>query len=202
MANLPFNFFDVLLAIVLVGGMVHGRKHGISLEVVSMAKWLSLVLVCGLVYGPLGNLAATTGFFDLLSCYLFAYLGIGLLIFALFSVIERRLAPKLTGSDFFGRGEYYLGIGSGMLRFACILLAGLALLNAREFSPGELRQIDQYQQDNWGSNVFPGLHNLQEAVFERSFSGAFIKQDLSFLLIAPTAANQKAPEQAVAKSNR
>jgi hypothetical protein len=202
MANLPFNFFDVLLALVLVGGMVHGRKHGISLEVVSMAKWLSLVLVCGLVYGPLGNLAATTGFFDLLSCYLFAYLGIGLLIFALFSILERRLEPKLTGSDFFGRGEYFLGMGSGMLRFGCILLAGLALLNAREFSPAELRELDRYQQENYGSDIFPGLHNLQEAVFERSFSGSFIKQDLSFLLITPTAANQKAPEQAVAKGNR
>ena len=199
MANLPFNFFDVLLAIVLVGGVVHGRKHGLSLEVVSMAKWLSLVLVCGLVYGPLGNLAATTGFFDLLSCYLFAYLGVALLIFALFAMLERRLAPKLTGSDFFGRGEYFLGMGSGMLRFGCILLAGLALLNAREFSPAELRELDRYQQENYGSNVFPGLHNLQEAVFERSLSGAWIKEDLSFLLITPTAANQKGPEPAPEK---
>lgn len=191
MANPPFNLFDVLLVMVLVGGIVHGRKHGLSLEVVSMAKWLILVSVCALLYRPLGGLAAETGFFDLLSCYLFAYLGIALVVFAVFSVLERKLKPKLTGSDIFGRGEYFLGMGSGMLRFACILVVGLALLNAREFTPFELRKIDRYQEENYGSHVFPGLHSLQQAVFERSLTGGWIKDDLSFLLIKPTEADQK-----------
>jgi hypothetical protein len=191
MANPPFNLFDVLLAIVLVGGIVHGRKQGVSLEILAMAKWLTLVLVCALVYRPLGALAAGAGFFDLLSCYLFSYLGVALLVFVLFSVLERKLVPRLTGSDIFGRGEYFLGMGSGMLRFACVLLVGLALLNAREFSPKELKDLDRYQEENYGSRVFPGLHNLQEAVFERSLTGGWIREDLSFLLITPTAANQK-----------
>jgi hypothetical protein len=195
MANPPFNLFDVLLAIVLVGGIVQGRKHGISVEVVSLAKWLTLVLVCAAVYTPAGDLIAHAGDFDLLACYLTSYLGVALLIFLLFSVLERRLAPKLTGSDIFGRGEYFLGMGSGMLRFSCILLVGLSLLNAREFSPSELKDLQRYQEDNYGSNLFPGLHSLQAAVFERSLTGAFIKQDLSFLLISPTPANQKEPRQ-------
>lgn len=191
MANPPFNLFDILLAIVLVGGLVHGRTHGLTLEFLSMVKWVTLVFGCALLYRPLGGLAAATGFFDLLSCYLFSYLGVALLIFVLFSILERRLAPKLTGSDIFGRGEYFLGMGSGMLRFACILLVGLALLNAREFSPSELRDLERYQVENYGSHVFPGLHSLQEAVFERSLTGGWIKDDLSFLLITPTEANQK-----------
>jgi hypothetical protein len=194
MANPPFNLFDVLLAIVLVGGIVHGRKHGVSLELLGMAKWLTLLVGCAVVYGPLGSLAAGTGFFDLLSCYLFAYLGAALLIFFLFSLLERRLEPKLTGSDIFGRSEYFLGMGSGMLRFACILLVGLALLNAREFSASELKDMERYQLENYGSHIFPGLHSLQEAVFERSLTGGWIKEDLSFLLIAPTETNQKQPK--------
>jgi hypothetical protein len=97
----------------------------------------------------------------------------------------------LTGSDIFGRGEYFLGMGSGMLRFGCILLTGLALLNAREFSPVELKNMEQYQEENYGSNIFPGLHSLQKAVFERSLTGGFIKDDLSFLLIAPTEVDQR-----------
>jgi hypothetical protein len=82
-----------------------------------------------------------------------------------------------------------------MLRFGCILLVGLSLLNAREFSPSELKDLQRYQEDNYGSNLFPGLHSLQMAVFERSLTGGFIKQDLSFLLISPTPANQKEPRQ-------
>jgi hypothetical protein len=194
MANPPFNLFDVLLAMVLVGGIVHGRKHGVSLELLGMARWLTLLAVCAAVYGPVGSLVAESGFFDLLSCYLFSYLGAALLIFFLFSLLERRLTPKLTGSDIFGRGEYFLGMGSGMLRFACVLLVGLALLNARQFSPSELKDLESYQVENYGSHVFPGLHSLQQAVFERSLTGAWIKEDLGFLLIAPTEVNQKQPK--------
>lgn len=200
MATPPFNLFDVLFIVVLVGGIVHGRKHGVSLEVLSMSKWVALVLVCAFVYRPAGALISATGLFDLLTCYLFAYLGAALVIFLVFSILERRLAPRLVGSDIFGRGEYFLGMGSGLLRFVCVLLVGLALLNAREFSQGELRDLERYQEENYGSNIFPGLHSLQEAVFERSLTGGFIKQDLSFLLISPTSANLKeAPAQARAR---
>lgn len=194
MANPPFNLFDLLLAIVLVGGIVQGRKHGISLELLSLAKWLTLILLCAVLYQPAGALMVTAGFFDLLSCYLLAYLGIALLIFLSFSILERRLVPKLTGSDIFGRGEYFLGMGSGMLRVGCILLVGLALLNSREFSPAEVRALERYQEENYGSNIFPGLHSLQVAVFEHSLTGGWIKRQLSFLLINPTSANQKQPK--------
>jgi uncharacterized membrane protein required for colicin V production len=192
-STLPFNLFDILLVVVLVAGLVHGRKHGISLELPSMIKWVCLVLVCAFVYGPAGNLISAAGEFDLLPCYLTAYLGVALLLFLLFSILERRLISRLTGSDIFGRGEYFLGMGSGMLRFVSILLVALALLNAREFTPLEVKAIEQYQEDNYGSEVFPGLHTLQVAVFENSFAGAFIKDDLGFLLINPTEANQKQP---------
>ena len=193
MANLPFNLFDVLLAVILVGGVVHGRKHGLSLELLSMAKWVTLLLVCALVYGPAGNLLAGTGLFDTLTCYIFAYLGTALLVFLLFSILERRWAPKLEGSDIFGRSEYFLGMGSGVLRFISMLLVGLALLNAREFTPTELKAMERYQEENYGSDLFPGLHSLQTAVFEHSFSGAFIKDDLGFFLIKPTIANDSTP---------
>ncbi len=191
MANPPFNLFDILLVLVLVAGIIQGRKHGISLELVTLGKWLTLVLVCAAVYGPVGSFIAEAGAFDLLTCYLFAYLGTALVVFLAFSMLERRWLPKLTGSDIFGRGEYFLGMGSGMLRFACVLLVGLALLNAREFSPAEVKNIERYQEENYGSHVFPGLHSLQVAVFERSLTGGFIKNDLSFLLINPTSANEK-----------
>jgi len=194
MSNLPFNLFDILLVVVLVAGLVHGRKHGVSLELPGMIKWVSVLLICAAIYGPAGALMAAAGEFDLLPCYVAAYLASALLMFLLFSILERRLLPRLMGSDFFGRGEYFWGMGSCMLRYASILLVGLALLNAREFSPLEVKAMEQYQEDNYGSQIFPGLHSLQVAVFERSLVGSFIHDDLGFLLISPTETSQKQPK--------
>jgi len=191
MANPPFNLFDVLLALVLVGGILHGRKHGLSAELLSTAKWVTVLLVCAVTYRAAGTLVATVGLFDLLTCYLFCYLGTALAVFLIFSILERRVGPKLVGSDIFGRSEYFLGMGFGLVRFTSMVFVGLALLNAREFSRFELVKDQKYQEDNYGSNIFPGLHSLQAAVFERSLTGAFIKDDLGFLLIQPTPANEE-----------
>lgn len=190
MANPPFNLFDILLALVLVGGIVHGRKHGLSVELLSTAKWVTLLLACAVCYRAAGTLVAATGVFDLLTCYLLCYLGTALGVFLIFSIVEKRLVPKLVGSDIFGRSEYFLGMGFGLVRFTSMLLVGLALLNAREFSRSELLKEEKYQDENYGSNIFPGLHSLQAAVFERSLTGAFIRDDLGFLLIQPTPANE------------
>jgi uncharacterized membrane protein required for colicin V production len=191
MLGVPVNMFDALLLTVLVGGLIRGRRQGLSHEFLSLLKWLTLVFGCATIYQPVGEFVAESGIFDLLSSYVIAYLGIALLIFLMFSVVERRLTPKLAGSDVFGSGEYVLGMGSGMVRFACILLVGLSLLNARAFTPAEVKGIEKYQLDTYGSNLFPTLHSCQVAVFEKSFAGAWIRQDLSFLMISPTESNRK-----------
>ncbi len=189
--KLPFNLFDLVLLAILIGGLVRGRKHGFSVELLSVLKWVTLLLVCAVVYGPAGMAAAEFGSFDLLSAYLLAYLGTALAVFLVFSIIERRVGPKLAGSDIFGHAEYYLGMGSGIVRFACMLLVALALLNARGFSPAELKAMDEFQVNNYGSAVFPTLHSLQVEVFDNSLAGSWIKQDLRFLLISPTQTNQR-----------
>jgi len=103
-----------------------------------------------------------------------------------FLVIKRGLHGKLIGSNVFGRGEYYLGMPAGMLRFACMLMCALALLNARLYSQAELRASEAYTQEYYGSDFFPGLHSLQLNVFESSFIGPRIREYLGFLLIKPT----------------
>ncbi len=191
---MPFNLFDILLGLVLTGGIIHGRKHGFSQELLRVIKWLALVFLCAALYQPLGLGIAQTGVFDLLSCYLLAYLGTALCIFLCFSVLERRLAPKLAGSDVFGRGEYYLGMGSAVVRFICVLLVGLAVLNARLFTPAELKDLERFQEQAYGSAVFPNLHTLQVAVFDKSLTGSWIRQGLGFLLITPTRVDQTLSE--------
>jgi len=101
------------------------------------------------------------------------------------------LDGKLLGSDVFGRSEYYLGMGAGLVRFSCVLLAGLALLNARYFSPTEVRAMEKRDIDLYGSDFFPGLHSVQATVFDKSLTGPWIKENLSFLLIKPTEPEDK-----------
>jgi uncharacterized membrane protein required for colicin V production len=197
---LPFNAFDLFLVVVLVLGVLHGRKRGMSGELLNLVKWLAILFVCALAYEPLGALfGQTTSLFSTLSCYLVAYVGAALVVVLLFAAVNRSLGGKLTGSDMFGGAEYYLGMGSGFVRFACILLTGLALLNARYFSPQEVKAEEAFQNDVYGSHYFPTLHTVQSVVFERSLTGPWIKENLSFLLIKPTVPESKELHQKEAK---
>src|SRR5215831_8318734 len=145
---LPFNAFDVVLLVVLVGGIYRGRKLGMSGELMPLATWLTILFVCAIAYEPIGSLfTQSTGLFSKLFCYIIAYVGTALIIVLLFAGIKRALGGKLLGSDLFGKAEYYLGMGSGLVRFICMLLVGLALLNARYFSPDEVKAMENFQND-------------------------------------------------------
>jgi uncharacterized membrane protein required for colicin V production len=194
--TLPVGAFDFVLVGVLTLGVFRGRKHGMSEELLHLAKWLVIIFACAFAYEPLGKIFASSGrVFSLVTCYLMAYIAGALVILMAFAGIKRALGGKLIGSDIFGASEYYLGMGSGFVRFACMLLAGLALLNARYFSPDEIRDRKNFQDDVYGSNFFPGLQSLQATVFERSLSGPWIRDHLGFFLIKPTAPENKQIKQ-------
>lgn len=187
LANLPFSVFDLLVVAVVAAGLVSGRKRGMSVELLDLAKWLAVLFVAGAAYGVLGRqLAQSIGLFGLLSWYLLAYLFTALLIFILFALLKRAVHGKLLGSDIFGRGEYYLGMVSGMARYSCVLLAALALLNARAYSPLDVRAMRDFQNVQFGSEFFPTLQSFQASVFQKSCSGPWIRRNLDFLLIKPT----------------
>ncbi len=189
--SLPFNAFDVALVVVLGLGIFAGRKHGMSEELMGLIKWLAVAIGCALVYQPAGEWLAASSPFSLLSSYLMVYISTALLILGIFALLKHRLGGKLIGSDIFGRSEFYLGMGAGFVRFACILVAGLALLNARYFSSQEVMAMERFQDDVYGSNYFPTLHTAQSVVFEKSLLGPYIKENLSFLLIHPTPPEDK-----------
>jgi uncharacterized membrane protein required for colicin V production len=192
LSQLPINLFDLVVIVVLVAGILGGRKHGMSEELLNLLKWLAILLGCAVVYEPGAQLISQfTNMFSQLTCYLLAYVGVALLIFLLFVGIKRVFSGKLVGSDIFGRTEYYLGMGSGLVRASCMLLAALALLNARYFSPTEVRAMEKRDIDIYGSDFFPGLHTVQAAVFNQSLTGPWIKENLGFLLIKPTQPESK-----------
>jgi uncharacterized membrane protein required for colicin V production len=195
---MPINFFDCLLVAILAFGLIRGRRNGLSHEALRSCRWVVLLLGCAAVYKPAGDFISAAGFFDGVSSYLLAYLGAALVLFFMFSILQRRLHPKLAGTDAFGRGEYYLGMGAGLVRYICMLLIGLALLNARQFTPAEIKAGEKSQLDSYGSTIFPTLRTVQEAVFEESLIGPCIRTHLAFLLIQPTEAKPVEPSGSVA----
>jgi hypothetical protein len=124
---------------------------------------------------------------------LFSYTSIALIIYIVFAFLRKRVGEKLVGSDTFGSGEYYLGMVAGSFRYFCIVLVGFAFLNARYYSPAEIKASARYQQDNFGSNFFPTVPDLQHEVFNESAFGRVTKTFLRVVMIKPTAPNDKTP---------
>jgi uncharacterized membrane protein required for colicin V production len=193
--NLPFNWFDVLVVVVMIVGLRSGRKHGMSDEMIGMFMWLAIAFGCAFIYSPVGNLIASGTVFSRLSSYLMAYLGGAILLLGLFAYLKRSVGGKLLGSDVFGKSEFYLGMVAGFVRFTCMLIVGTALLNARSYNSVEISNDLKYQNDVYGSNFFPSLYEVQSQVFEKSIMGPFIKNQLSFLLIESTTPEQKQIKQ-------
>src|SRR5438552_3104621 len=100
--KLPINMFDLVVVALLALGLLRGRKLGMSGELLALVKWLAVLFGCAVAYEPIGQLLAdTTGIFSLLSCYLIAYVGVGVLILLLFALFKHGLGGKLLGSDVF-----------------------------------------------------------------------------------------------------
>ncbi len=188
--GLPFNWFDLVVVVVLLFGLFRGRRNGMAKEILPLAQWLVLVPVCGLGYdvlaGPLSGVIK-----DPVWRCLVSYLALALVVLIVFAVIKRQVGEKLVKSDLFKGGEYYLGMLSGMVRYAGVLIAALALLNAPVYTQKQIQdQRDRDQRDFGGGpgsgfagNYFPHVSTVQQAVFKESFLGPLIKENLAILLI-------------------
>jgi uncharacterized membrane protein required for colicin V production len=195
MASFHFNWFDIALVAVLVVGAFRGRKRGMSQEFIPLLKWITIVLVCGLLYRPIAEAITSATVFTMLTASFTAYLSLALAVAVFFALFSRQLGGKIVGSDVFGKSEYYLGIVSGMARYGCMLIFGLSLLNARFYPQDEIDSRNRYVQKNYDNDFFPALFQVQDAVFKNSFAGPVIQQQLSCVLIKPVKAETKLPHR-------
>jgi uncharacterized membrane protein required for colicin V production len=202
--HLPFGWFDVALLAVLGFGLFRGRKNGMTKEVVPVLQWLSVVFVCGLGYEKVGQILINTAQLGKTLSYVLGYLILGFVVYFLFLLVKKALMPRLTGSNIFGSGEYYLGMLSGMIRYACILIFALALLNAPYYSAADIAKSKAYNarwfgggETGFSGDFFPTLQTVQEGVFKKSFIGPYIKDDLGAVLIqgAPPDADKQPPKK-------
>lgn len=178
-----FNWFD-LVALAMVGvGVFIGRKRGMSSELLDMIQWLLIIFLAAMASDPLGRMLSDISGFKPLTTFVMAYLLTAGVIKIIFVLVKRMAGEKLVGSDVFGNFEYYLGMAAGAVRFACITVFALALLNAKPVTDAELAAQVKYQNDNLGSVYFPPFGSIQRSVFKESFVGKLAKDHLSAQLI-------------------
>jgi len=186
--KLPINGFDVALLAILGFGLFRGRKNGMSKEVLPTIEWLVMVGVCGFGYGMVAPFYKNSWGLSGLLAAILGYATFAFLVLMLFAGLKNMLGQRLATSNFFGSSEYFLGMPSGMIRYSCVLLFALAFLNARTYTVAEVKQRQAYNQRWYGGGIFsgdyvPDWHAAQEYVFTDSFSGPYIKNYLSMLLI-------------------
>ena len=205
--NLSFNWFDVAILLVLVFGFWRGRKRGMSREALPTAFWIVAVTAAGFGYQPLGDLVQSTGYIKKIfgndvnertMAYVICYLFIFMVAFTIYSMLAKVFREKVSGSNAFGSGEYYLGIISGMIRYACITIFFLALLNAPYYSLADIMAKKAYNNRWYGGGLkdysgdyFPSVSEIQQSVFKTSMSGPAIQSNLGALLIQSGAPGKK-----------
>jgi hypothetical protein len=186
--KLPFGWFDVAFVLILAFGLFRGRKNGMTKEIIPMFQWIVTVITCGLGYEIVGQLLDNLSGWGKLPCYLLGYFIVMFVVYLCFLLVKKLFMERLTGSNFFGTGEYYLGMISGMIRYACLMLVALALLNAPYYTAGDVIKSKAYAARWFGGglysgNFFPTLQSVQEEVFKNSLIGPLIKNYLGVLLI-------------------
>jgi hypothetical protein len=109
-----------------------------------LLKWVSLVVVCGIWYPLAAQLLVNTVQLSQVPSCIFGYLLLAFVVVLVFMFLKWLLASRLGDKILFGGGEYYLGMLSGMIRFACMLLAVLALLNAPVYTAQDIKKHEAY----------------------------------------------------------
>jgi uncharacterized membrane protein required for colicin V production len=189
MNNLPLNWFDFVVIVCVIVGIYRGRKRGMSEELLPLLMWLSIVIGAGMGYAPLSEWSSRYTHLSPLISNIAAYLLIMAVIKGIFVLIKRMAGEKLLGADLFGRTEYYLGMLSGVIRWLCMVIVGLALMQSRLVTDDELAKLIKQDKDIYGSTFFPRFGEVQRDIFKRSFTGPYATQYVGRYLIEPVSYN-------------
>lgn len=180
-----FNWFDGVVLVLLTVGCLRGRKRGMSEELLSLCQWLAIVVIGSLYCEWLAHhFLRITGMppaWAKLIAYVLLLSGNILAV----TLIKKAVGEKLVGSDLFGRLEYYLGIVAGMIRYACMIIAFLAVMNIPYYSPQEVAATRKANQETYGSVSLPNFIDLQIDILHLSYTSKLVKENLETLLIKP-----------------
>jgi len=188
--DLPITWFDLVVVVMVIVGLMRGRKRGMSQELLDLFMWLGMVAAGAFTYPISAAYLRSFGLSEVLANIL-AYVGAAAVVAFIFMLLKNALKDKIAGSDIFGRLEYPLGMLSGVVRFLCLLIMALALINAKEITKQERELAEKKQKEELGSSFFPSFGQIQQDIFEKSFCGKPAKEYLGILLIKPGSAKSE-----------
>ena len=193
--NFPFGWFDLAVVVLLVIGFFRGRKHGMSQEILFVLQWLMIAVIGGEYYEPLAKMLYDQGIFGPLACNLIVYLFIFAVIKIVFTNLKRFVGEKIFASDVFGKYEFYLGMVAGVLRYACISIFIVSLVNARAYTQQEIAENERKQVKDLGSSFFPSIPAVQDSILTKSVTGKLVREQLGQVLLKPTSPNEPPKKQ-------
>jgi len=198
--GLPFNWFDLAVVAILIFGFFRGRHNGMSREILPLLQWVCIAVGCGFGYPIAAQFFTNTLKMDKLMSVVLGYISLALVVLIVFTILKRLFVERLSKGDSFKGGEYYLGMFAGIIRYACIILVALALLNARAYSQAEIDARKESMHQTYGAGLpgytgdfFPNPQQIQEQVFEKSYLGPIVKAKLGIILIVSDKAGPAAP---------
>src|SRR5687767_9177690 len=122
MPHFTVSWVDLVILLVVIAGIARGRKRGMSEELLDIMKWVSVLVAVAFLQRPMGEMMASSTMFSLLSCYIFVYTMIVVVLKVIFGFLRKQIGDKLVSSDFFGSAEYYLGMLAGAFRYVCVTI--------------------------------------------------------------------------------
>ena len=201
MQNAGVSWFDLVVLAMAVLGVIRGRKHGISEELLTVIQWLAILGLGAYTYKEGGSFLHDLTGLGLTSSHIVVYLATAAVLKLLFSWLRRLCGDKLLTSDAFGSAEYPLGMVAGVIRYLCIILFFLSLINAVYVIPAEKAAYTKMQNDVYGKTYFPSLGGIQDNIFKDSFAGRQVKKYLPQVLMDPVV-NQQGPALDTLKKKR
>lgn len=191
------SWFDAVVLVWLIIGFLRGRKNGMSLEILMVLQWMAIVVASAQFYQPIGiPLAQSTGLSPEWA-FRISYSVVALVIGGIMARIKTMVGEKIVGADLFGNGEYFLGMATGVVRFACMVVVFLALLGARVPTSAEVASVNKKGQENFG-DVSVNPLKIQRDILLASQTGRYVREYLKSALIIPTAINTNASKETIA----
>jgi uncharacterized membrane protein required for colicin V production len=178
-------WFDIVALGAVIFGLWHGKKRGMSIELLDVFQWLLIVVVGSLYYRPLAQLLSSLAGLSPIASNLICYITIAVIIKITFSSIKTAVGEKLVGSDIFGRMEYYFGMLAGGLRLFCMVVMVVAIMNAKAVNIAEIEAAKKRQQAELGSTFFPSLDEVRQDVLYKSIVGKALREHMAEQLISP-----------------
>lgn len=191
LSNITLAWFDLVAVALIVAGILHGRKNGMSQELFNTMKWLAMLTLSALVYLPIGKLILRYVPIAPIYGYTSAYVLANVALAALLVTVRKKVKDRMSGSDVFGRAEFPLGMVAGAFQYMCMIAMVMAVLNAKYVDEEALKRQAARQKKALGETFFPSPGSIHKDVLYESMAGLAVRDFLGNQLIQPVDAPNK-----------